>query len=61
VLEDSVTTRGSEVNPHSGVQTFTTLIQNGGGDLFGLAVQPGADAIYFVNDGDNTLDLGVFS
>ncbi len=50
-----------EVNPHSGAQTFATLIPNGGGDLFGLAVQPGADAVYFVNDGDNTLDLGLFS
>jgi hypothetical protein len=40
-----------------GAQTVKTLIQNGAGDLFGLAVKPGADAVYFVNDGDNTLDL----
>ena len=29
----------------------------GAGDLFGLAVKPGADAVYFVNDGTNTLNL----
>ncbi len=46
-----------EVSPHNGAQTRFTLIQNGGGDLFGLAVKPGAHAVYFVNDGDNTLDL----
>ena len=45
-----------EVTP-GGAQTVKTLIKNGGGDLFGLAVKPGADAVYFVNDGDNTLDL----
>ncbi len=45
-----------EVTP-GGAQTVKTLIPNGGGDLFGLAVKPGADAVYFVNDGNNTLDL----
>jgi hypothetical protein len=45
-----------EVTP-GGVQTFKTLIPNGGGDLFGLAVKPHADAVYFVNDGNNTLNL----
>jgi hypothetical protein len=45
-----------KVNPFTGAQTKATLIQNGAGDLFGLAVTPGAHAIYFVNDGDNTLD-----
>jgi hypothetical protein len=45
-----------EVTP-GGAQTFKTLIPNGAGDLFGLAVKPGADAIYFVNDGNNTLEL----
>ena len=29
----------------------------GGGTLFGLAVKPGGKGIYFVDDGDNTLDL----
>ena len=45
-----------EVTP-GGAQTVKTLIPDGAGDLFGLAVKPGADAVYFVNDGDNTLDL----
>ena len=45
-----------EVTP-GGAQTFKTLIPNGAGDLFGLAVKPGANAIYFVNDGNNTLEL----
>jgi hypothetical protein len=45
-----------EVTP-GGVQTVKTLIPNGGGDLFGLAVKPHADAVYFVNDGNNTLNL----
>jgi hypothetical protein len=29
----------------------------GAGTLFGLAVKPGGKGIYFVDDGDNTLDL----
>jgi hypothetical protein len=45
-----------EVTPR-GAQSDFTLISNGAGDLFGLAVKPGAGAVYFVNDGDNTLDL----
>jgi len=45
-----------EVTP-GGAQTVKTLIPNGAGDLFGLAVKPGADAVYFVNDGNNTLNL----
>jgi len=45
-----------EVTP-GGAQTVKTLIPNGAGDLFGLAVKPGADALYFVNDGNNTLEL----
>ena len=28
----------------------------GAGDLFGLTVAPGVDAVYFVDDGTNTLD-----
>jgi hypothetical protein len=27
------------------------------GTLFGLAVAPGSDAVYFVNDGNNTLAI----
>jgi hypothetical protein len=29
----------------------------GGGTLFGLAIAPGGDGVYFVNDGNNTLNL----
>jgi hypothetical protein len=29
----------------------------GGGTLFGLAVRPNSQGVYFVNDGNNTLDL----
>lgn len=29
----------------------------GGGTLFGLAIRPNDQAVYFVNDGNNTLDL----
>jgi hypothetical protein len=45
-----------EVTP-GGAQTVKTLIPNGAGDLFGLAVKPDAAAVYFVNDGNNTLNL----
>jgi hypothetical protein len=43
-----------------GAQVVVKNIDVGGagaGDLFGLAVKPGANAIYFVNDGNNTLEL----
>ena len=43
-----------------GAQVVVKNIDVGGagaGDLFGLAVKPGADAVYFVNDGTNTLNL----
>ncbi len=30
---------------------------NGAGTLFGLAVTPGGDGIYFVDDGNNTLNI----
>jgi hypothetical protein len=48
-----------EVTP-GGAQVVTKNIDPNGagaGDLFGLAVKPGADAVYFVNDGTNTLNL----
>ncbi len=38
------------------IATFT-LIPDGGGALFGLAVAPGGTGIYFVNDNANTLML----
>ena len=43
-----------------GAQVVVKNIDPGGagaGDLFGLAVKPDADAVYFVNDGTNTLNL----
>jgi hypothetical protein len=43
-----------------GSQVNTEMIDTSGagaGTLFGLAVKPGGKGIYFVDDGDNTLDL----
>ena len=45
-----------------GMQVATVTVDNnqgGGGNLFGLAVKPGADAVYFVDDfsADNNLQL----
>jgi hypothetical protein len=31
--------------------------RNGAGTLFGLAIKPGGDAVYFVDDGNNTLNI----
>ena len=50
-----------ETTPH-GTQAAVRTIDNnsgGGGNLFGLAVKPGADAVYFVDDfgTDNNLQL----
>jgi len=61
---DIVTVNGGdgnlvEVTP-GGDQVVTKNIDPNGagaGDLFGLAIKPGADAVYFVNDGFNTLNL----
>ena len=45
-----------EVTP-AGKQILTkTLVKNGAGDLFGLAITPNDQSIVFVNDGANTLD-----
>jgi hypothetical protein len=41
--------RAVETTP-SGKQTAKTLIKNGAGDLFGLAIAPNAAGVYFVND-----------
>ena len=46
-----------EISPSGTQVAVTTLINDGAGDLFGLAVVPGGHGIYLVNDGDNTLDL----
>jgi DNA-binding beta-propeller fold protein YncE len=46
----------AETTP-AGQQVAKELIMNGTGDLFGLAVAPHGRGLYFVNDGENTLDL----
>jgi hypothetical protein len=51
-----------EVTPF-GAQIAVRRLDSGGGpppgagDLFGLAVKPGHDAVYYVDDGTNTLNL----
>jgi hypothetical protein len=59
-----VTTNGGDGNMvetgPSGVQLAVKaadITGTGGGTLFGLAVSPDHAAIYFVNDGNNTLDI----
>jgi hypothetical protein len=50
-----------ETSPRGKQVAFKTIDNNmgGAGDLFGLAVKPGADAVYFVDDfgSDNNLQL----
>jgi hypothetical protein len=46
-----------EITPAGKQIATVTLVKNGAGDLFGLAVQPGGKGILFVNDGKNALDL----
>jgi len=47
----------TEVTPAGSAILHKTLIKNGAGDLFGLAVTPTGNGIVFVNDGANLLDL----
>lgn len=59
---DIVTANGNdgnivETSPAGPQVAHKELISNGGGDLFGLAVAPHGRGLYYVNDGDNTLDL----
>jgi hypothetical protein len=63
---DILTANGNDGNivetTPSGAQVATVTVDNnagGGGNLFGLAVKPGADAVYFVDDfsADNNLQL----
>lgn len=50
-----------EISPAGAVQTFTKLVDTGGGpppgagDLFGIVAVP--DKVYFVDDGTNTLNV----
>jgi len=50
-----------ETTPFGRQAAVKTIDDNsgGGGNLFGLAVKPGADAVYFVDDfgSDNNLQL----
>jgi hypothetical protein len=46
-------TRGGSQFPPKAIDTSG----QGGGTLFGLAVRLNGKGIYFVDDGDNTLDL----
>jgi hypothetical protein len=41
----------------AGAQIATQTIANAGGDLFGLAAAPDGSGVYFVNDGNNTLNF----
>jgi sugar lactone lactonase YvrE len=41
--------RAVETTP-AGKQSAKTLVKNGAGDLFGLAIAPGGAGVYFVND-----------
>jgi len=64
---DIVTANGADGNvvettPFGRTVAVDTLVPNGGGDLFGLAVAPGRSGLYFVDDAgsgpsQNSLDL----
>ena len=44
----------------SGVQVAVKAVDvtgTGAGTLFGLAIRPNDQGVYFVNDGNNTLDV----
>lgn len=51
-----LTPRGHQFAPIT-IDTTATAPPGNGGTLFGLAVAPNGKGIYFVDDGDNTLDL----
>jgi len=51
-----------ETTPGGGRAAVKTLVPNGAGDLFGIAIAPGGAGVYFVNDigtgaGANSLDV----
>jgi hypothetical protein len=46
----------TEVSPGGKQVATRTLVKNGAGDLFGLAIAPTGKSLLFVNDGTNTLD-----
>jgi hypothetical protein len=45
-----------ELTPKGHQVATKTLVHNGAGDLFGLALEPENNGLYFVNDGANTLE-----
>ena len=45
-----------EITPGGRQIATVTLVKNGAGDLFGLALAAGGKGILFVNDGTNSLD-----
>jgi hypothetical protein len=47
----------TEVTPAGTQVLHKTLVKNGAGDLFGLAVTPTGNGLVFINDGANVLDL----
>jgi hypothetical protein len=46
-----------EISPSGKQLVKKTLIKNGAGALFGLGLTPNNQGLYFVNDGNNTLEL----
>ncbi len=47
----------TEINPSGKQVAKRTLVKSGAGDLFGLALTPNNQGLYFVNDGANELEL----
>jgi hypothetical protein len=46
-----------ETTPHGSQTAFVTAEPAGAGTLFGLTLTPDQQAVYFVDDGSNTLNL----
>lgn len=46
-----------EISPQGKQVAKVTLVKKGAGDLFGAAIEPGANGLLFVNDGTNAIDL----
>jgi hypothetical protein len=59
LTDNSGVANWGETTP-AGVQVAVKAVdvtQTGGGTLFGLAIRPTTTGVYFVNDGNNTLDV----
>jgi len=46
-----------EISPQGKQVATRTLVKNGAGDLFGVAVAPGGQELFFGNDGTNAVDM----